>query len=185
MNSPVYNPDDNRHKFNQFKFYRTVCLIVAGYTKEEIAQKLQVSPRTLIRWFNEPAFQESLRFALSQTYNSAIAELTAHSTHAARKLIGIIDDEIVSDRVRIEAIKLLFDIVQKSRPNLPEPNPLVESILDIRNQISYFQSAAELAQIKPVELVVQDRINHMKKLWSDMGLPEDEFPDNDFTDDKE
>jgi hypothetical protein len=175
MQSPAFNPQDNAHSLNKFKFYKAVCLVAAGYTKEEIAAKLHITTRTLGRWFLQPAFQESLKLALGQSYRSAIAELTAHCGLAAKKLIEVINDEIVSDKTRLEAIKLLFDIVQKSQTTQPEITP----VMDTRNQIAYLQSMSELAQMKPV-FDADDKIALIRKGWLDLGFPEDEFPEGDF-----
>ena len=110
---------------------QALCLLVAGYTQEEVASLTKIGLRTLSTWKREPNFKKMLKEAVAKTYDAAIAELVAGSRQAARKLKDIINDPDVPSRVKVTAIQVLLNNAAKAKDDLLEERlEAVEALLD-------------------------------------------------------
>ncbi len=108
-----------------------MTLLVAGYSLEEVAEKTDVSVRTIQRWKKRPDFQRLLTEAVGKTFDAAIAELVAGSIDAAQELKQIIKDSDVPVRVRVTAISVLLANAWKSKDAILEERlQRVEELLD-------------------------------------------------------
>lgn len=111
---------------------QALCLLAAGYNKQEVASLTEINTRTLARWEKEPNFKKMLKNAVAKTYDAAIAELVAGSREAARKLKNIIDDPDVPSRVKVTAIQVLLNNAAKAKDDLIEERlEAVETLLDV------------------------------------------------------
>lgn len=110
---------------------QALCLLAAGYNKQEVASLTEINTRTLTRWEKEPTFKKMLKEAVAKTYDAAIAELVSGSREAARKLKNIIHDPDVPSRVKVTAIQVLLNNAAKAKEDLLEERlEAVEALLD-------------------------------------------------------
>lgn len=111
--------------------YRALTLLVAGYSLEEVAEKTDVSVRTIQRWKKRPDFQRLLTESVGKTFDAAVAELVAGSIDAAQELKQIIKDSDVPVRVRVTAISVLLANAWKAKDAILEQRlQRVEDLLD-------------------------------------------------------
>lgn len=114
---------------------QALCLLAAGYNKQEVASRTEINTRTLARWEKEPNFKKKLKEAVAKTYDSTIAELVAGSREAAKKLKNIIDDPDVPSRVKVTAIQVLLNNAAKAKESLLEERlENLEDMIDGDNQ---------------------------------------------------
>lgn len=97
---------------------QALCLLAAGYSKQEVSTLTDIHIRTIIRWGKEPNFKKMLKEAVAKTYDSAIAELCSGAREAARKLKDIIDDPDVPSRVKVTAIQVLLNNAAKAKDDI-------------------------------------------------------------------
>lgn len=188
-----FEQESKKYNFNQYKYYRAICLMVAGYDRNEIAAKLGINPASLSRWFKEPAFKKGVTIAIGMTYRAAIAELAAHAQVAARKLVEMIEDDITSDVVRLKAVELLFNFISSSQISYESEESKtpkkVKSLATekIHEQIDFMKSLGTLSALmgrpfESVENTIQgwNDIQNLKILWAELGADIDQFPTEDF-----
>lgn len=92
-----------------------LCMILAGHTNEQVSSSLGLSMSGIEKIKRDKDFRTSLRRAISDVYERAIAELASGSILAAARLRRIIEDPATSDYHVILASRLLFDILETSR----------------------------------------------------------------------
>lgn len=110
---------------------QALCLLAAGYNKQEVASLTEINTRTLTRWEKEPNFKKMLKEAVAKIYDAAIAELVSGSREAARQLKNIIHDPDVPSRVKVTAIQVLLNNAAKAKDDLLEERlEAVEALLD-------------------------------------------------------
>ncbi len=110
---------------------QALCLLAAGYNKQEVASLTEINTRTLARWEKEPNFKKMLKDAVAKTYDAAIAELVAGSREAARKLKDIINDPDVASRIKVTAIQVLLNNAAKAKEDILEQRlEAIEVLLD-------------------------------------------------------
>lgn len=184
-----FEQQKQKYNFNQYKYYRAICLMVAGYDRNEIAEKLGVNPASLTRWFKEPAFKKGVQVALGMTYRAAIAELASHAQVAARKLVEMIEDEITSDVVKLKAIELLFNFLSSTQKSVEPDTSNSLATQTIHENINFMKTLGTLSALsgRPFESIQDSRhgwteIQNLKQLWTDLGADIEQFPDEDFKD---
>lgn len=112
-----------------------LCQLAAGATNSEAARAAGVSLSCVEKWKARPDFQKNLKDAVSQVFDSAIAELVAGSRDAAKELKRIIGDPDVSDRVKVSAIQTLFSTAEKCKQwQLEARLERVEALLDAESE---------------------------------------------------
>ena len=99
---------------------------------EEAAQATGISPRTLMRWLNNPEFQKAYREGRRQAFGQAIARLQQATSAAAATLMKIMVDPSAPASVRVRAADSIFDHAAKA----------IE-IEDIEARVSELERAAE------------------------------------------
>lgn len=99
------------------KQYKAICMLVAGYEINEVAQAIGLTRVVVSRWKKEAKFQAQLDEAIFKVYDSAIAELIAGADYAAKELIKIIQDEETPVKVRVNAIQTLLSFATKAKDN--------------------------------------------------------------------
>ncbi|MBD2255597.1 helix-turn-helix domain-containing protein [Nostoc parmelioides] len=108
-----------------------LCLLAAGYSRDEVAGKTGVSKSTINRWVTQPDFKTMLRNAVIQVYDAAIAELVSGSREAAKELKSIITDPDTPKRVKVSAIQVLLTTAAKAKESaLEERLEAIETALD-------------------------------------------------------
>lgn len=108
-----------------------LCLLAAGYSRDEVATKTGVSKSTINRWATEPDFKKMLRNAVTRVYDAAIAELVSGSRQAAKELKEIITDPDTPKRVKVSAIQVLLTTAAKVKESeLEERLEAIEAALD-------------------------------------------------------
>ncbi|MCC5661827.1 hypothetical protein LC608_33760 [Nostoc sp. XA010] len=108
-----------------------LCLLAAGYPREEVSARTGVSKSTINRWATEPDFKTMLRDAVVKVYDAAIAELVSGSRQAAQELKAIITDPDTPKRVKVSAIQVLLTTAAKAKDSvLEERLEAIEVALD-------------------------------------------------------
>lgn len=108
-----------------------LCLLAAGYSRDDVAAKTGVSKSTINRWAVQPDFKIMLRDAVVQSYDAAIAELVSGSREAAKELKAIITDPDTPKRVKVSAIQVLLTTAAKAKESaLEERLEAIEVALD-------------------------------------------------------
>ncbi len=99
---------------------KALCMLAANYSRDEVAQACGVTTRTLDKWKQLENFQELLRKAVIETYDSAIAELVLGSQETARELRKLILDPDTPSRTKVSAISVLLTNAAKAKEHLLE-----------------------------------------------------------------
>lgn len=97
------------------KQLKVIVCLANGDTIDIAAKKAGANEKTIDGWLKLPHFKQALRDAISEIYESAIAESVRHSTSAIKVLGKIIDDEEAPNRDRIAAARELLANASKWR----------------------------------------------------------------------
>ena len=112
-----------------------LCRLAAGGTNSEAAEAAGVSLSCVEKWKAKPDFQKSLKDAVGYVFDAAIAELVAGSRDAAKELKRIINDQNVTDRIKVSAIQTLFSTAEKCKQwQLEARLERVEALLDAESE---------------------------------------------------
>ncbi|MBP5976609.1 hypothetical protein HW132_28720 [Brasilonema sp. CT11] len=99
---------------------QALCLLAAGHTIDEVVAETGVGKRTLSRWKTTCNFKKLLQDAVTQTYDSAVAELVSGSREAARELKRIISDPDVPSKTKVTAINVLLNNAARAKESALE-----------------------------------------------------------------
>jgi uncharacterized protein (UPF0147 family) len=94
---------------------KVIVLLASGDSIDNAALKAGCNEKTIDGWLKLPEFKQALRDAISEIYESAIAESVRHSTSAIKVLAKIINDEEAPNRDRIAAARELLANASKWR----------------------------------------------------------------------
>lgn len=97
------------------KQLKVIVLLASGESIDKAAAKASCNEKTIDGWLKLPEFKQALRDAISEIYESAIAESVRHSTFAIKVLAKIIDDEEAPNRDKIAAARELLANASKWR----------------------------------------------------------------------
>jgi hypothetical protein len=97
------------------KQLKAIVALAHGNSIDDAALKAGCSEKSIDGWLKLPEFKQALRNAISEIYESAIAESVRHSTSAIKVLARIIDDEEAPNRDRIAAARELLANASKWR----------------------------------------------------------------------
>jgi transposase len=119
------------------KQLKVIVLLANGESIDKTAKKAGCHEKTIDGWLKLPEFKQALRDAISEIYESAIAESVRHSTSAIKVLAEIVSNEETTNRDRIAAARELLANASKWRDwQLEERISKLEEIISesIRNQ---------------------------------------------------
>lgn len=97
------------------KQLKVIVLLANGESIDKAAQKAGCHEKTIDGWLKLPEFKQALRNAISEIYESAIAESVRHSTCAIKVLREIVSNEEAPNRDRITAARELLANASKWR----------------------------------------------------------------------
>ncbi len=176
--------DWKTNKLASLRYNRAICMLASGYTSQEVAKHLGVTQRSVQMWFKDSAFNDSLRYAINITFQSAVAKAADFADRAVDTLIKISEDVDTPAKYRIDAIKLLFDIVLKAttgNSNTPENyrNFKLRENLATLNQYASVQNIIETQNISLEKPSLGSlNIEQMKILWTIL-YPDEPYPEDD------
>lgn len=102
--------------------YRALGMILAGKSPSDVATELGIGTRTLDRWRAMPDFQALLKQASYLCLQESISVLAAGATAASYELLRIIQTGD-SERNRLKAIEILFDVLGKGTVDVSRWSP--------------------------------------------------------------
>ncbi|MBW4505653.1 MAG: helix-turn-helix domain-containing protein [Scytonematopsis contorta HA4267-MV1] len=97
------------------KQYLAITHLAAGATNLQAADAVGVSESSIEKWKRRADFQLLLKESVRRVYDAAIAELACGAIDSARELRTIINNPDAPDRVKIQAIQVLFSQLQNAR----------------------------------------------------------------------
>lgn len=97
------------------KQLKVIGCLASGDSINVAAKKASTNEKTIDGWLKLPHFKQALRSAISEIYESAIAESVRCSTSAIKLLVKIVDDEEATNRDRIAAARELLANASKWR----------------------------------------------------------------------
>jgi hypothetical protein len=97
------------------KQLKVIVLLASGDSIDNAALKAGCNEKTIDGWLKISEFKQALRDAISDIYESAIAESVRHSTAAIKVLVKIIDDQEAPNRDKIAAARELLANASKWR----------------------------------------------------------------------
>lgn len=89
--------------------------IATGKTSAEVAKKLQVSIHAINKWRQNPDFNLEVKKLVLISYESAMQEMSLMGAEAVTELRKIINSDDTRVRDKLDAIKLLFSVGEKTR----------------------------------------------------------------------
>lgn len=92
-----------------------ISYLACGVSIQDTANALDVSVSTIEKWKVGEDFKKLLREAVRVIQDAAIAKMSIKLVECADELIRIVISQDVSDRVRISAIQLIFNQLEKAR----------------------------------------------------------------------
>lgn len=92
-----------------------ISYLACGVSIQDTANALDVSVSTIEKWKVGEDFKKLLREAVRVIQDAAIAKMSIKLVECADELIRIVISQDVSDRVRIYAIQLIFNQLEKAR----------------------------------------------------------------------
>ncbi|MUG99771.1 hypothetical protein F7734_48865 [Scytonema sp. UIC 10036] len=166
------------NKLASLRYNRAICMLAAGYSPNEVAEHLGVTVRAVQMWFKEGDFNDSLRYAIHITFQSALSKAADFADRAVQILIDIAENPDTPSKQRIESIKLLFDILLRTTQSVPE-NPKVFELsekIKVLNQATYFKSNNVVTtEIRPV--ISKTGLAEMRDVWTIIH-PNEPFPED-------
>ena len=100
-------------KFSR-KMEAAVAALLTQTNQAEAARAVGISPATLLRWQNVPAFQKALREARRGAYGQSIARLQQGTTAAATTLLKMLIDPGTPASVKVRAAEAIFHHAAKA-----------------------------------------------------------------------
>ena len=100
-------------KFSR-KMEAAVAALLTQTNQAEAARAVGISPATLLRWQNVPAFQKALREARRGAYGQSIARLQQGTTAAATTLLKTLIDPGTPPSVKVRAAEAIFHHAAKA-----------------------------------------------------------------------
>lgn len=95
--------------------YKVITYLAAGYSIEHTEHLTGVPKKQIESWINSEEFNKLLIEASSKIFDSAISRLVAASETAVDHLIRILESDESSDRVRMQAIKMILEYSARAK----------------------------------------------------------------------
>jgi transposase-like protein len=86
-------------------------------TIEMAAKAVGVNYTTLYRWLKDPVFNRAYKRIQDKAVENALSKMQNFTNESADILMGIARDETVNTSIRLNAIKIIWDTVMKTRNN--------------------------------------------------------------------
>lgn len=115
---------------------RAVIALLSTATIEGAAAKAGVSPRSVLRWMEDPVFQSAIREAEGQAIDAATRKLIALQDGAILTITSIMADRNTAAGVRVRAARTILEMLLKLRElrNLEDRLRLIENMVYDNNQ---------------------------------------------------
>ena len=94
---------------------KIAAMLLAGYSNQEISEKLGLSIQIIRDTQKDKNFQRTLQLASAKIFDSAIARLCLNSAKAVDVIVEILDNPDSSDRIKLQAAKIILDVAEKSK----------------------------------------------------------------------
>ena len=86
-----------------------IAALLSHRSVEDAAKAIDVAPKTLLRWLQEPEFQKSYRAARREVFGQATARLQQATGAAATTFLKLMVDPNVPPAVRLRAADCVFN----------------------------------------------------------------------------
>lgn len=168
------------NKLDNLKYQRAIVMLASGYSGLEVAKHLGVTQRCVQKWFKEGSFNDSLKYAIHMTFQSAIAKAVDFADRAVAILIQIAEDADTPSKHRIEAIKVLFDICLRATQKTPENIREFElkENLTVLTQFANVQTVVKQHHIALDKPELGKGLEEMRTMWK-LLYPDQPYPDDD------
>jgi hypothetical protein len=117
------------------KMEDAIAALLTQRNFDEAARSVGITPKTLLRWQQQPEFQKAYREARRTAFGQAIARLQQGTSAAATTLLKTLIDPATPASVKVRAAEAIFNHAAKA----------IE-IEDIEVRVSELERAAELAK---------------------------------------
>jgi Helix-turn-helix domain len=91
-----------------------ILALLSNRTVEEAARSINIAPRTLYRWQQDPVFDAAVRKARRAGYGQAIARLQQASGIAVSVLIKVLADAVTPAAVKVRAVDIVLSHAAKA-----------------------------------------------------------------------
>jgi hypothetical protein len=117
------------------KMEDAIAALLTQRNFDEAARSVGITPKTLLRWQQQPEFQKAYREARRTAFGQAIARLQQGTSAAATTLLKTMIDPATPASVKVRAAEAIFNHAAKA----------IE-IEDIDARVSELERVAELAK---------------------------------------
>ena len=119
------------------KMEQAIIALLTARNTEEAAKIAGVSPKTLLRWQNEPAFDKAYRKARREAFGQGTARLQQASSAAVSTVLKVMVDQHTAASTKLRAAELVLTHGAKA----------IE-IEDVEARVSELERAAEESKNK-------------------------------------
>jgi DNA-binding transcriptional MerR regulator len=119
------------------KMEQAILALLTARNTEEAAKIAGVSPKTLLRWQNEPAFDKAYRKARREAFGQGTARLQQASSAAVSTVLKVMVDQHTAASTKLRAAELVLTHGAKA----------IE-IEDVEARVSELERAAEESKNK-------------------------------------
>lgn len=117
------------------KMEDAIAALLTQRNFDEAARSVGITPKTLLRWQQQPEFQKAYREARRTAFGQAVARLQQGTSAAATTLLKTMIDPSTPASVKVRAAEAIFNHAAKA----------IE-MEDIEARVSELERAAELAK---------------------------------------
>ncbi|WP_104902539.1 hypothetical protein [Nostoc sp. 'Peltigera membranacea cyanobiont' N6] len=101
--------------YKQIKINQICCMAISGLSQTQIAKETGLSRETIRLIQKDESYQRTLQLASSKVFDTVIARLSLASSKAAQFLIDVLDDPESSDRIKLQAAKIILDLSAQAK----------------------------------------------------------------------
>ncbi|MDF5723390.1 MAG: helix-turn-helix domain containing protein [Rhizonema sp. PD37] len=146
------------------KYIEAIIMTAQGRSIQKIADQYDVNYRTIQNWKKRTDFQELVKKCTIELFHKSISAVFLGSERAAKELLKIIDDPATSNKTKLQAIKLMFDIGDKFQKNqyiCESPEVTALNILVKRNIVDIDTVRGILDAIRQSENLLEEGIRQV------------------------
>jgi hypothetical protein len=96
------------------KMEDAIAALLTQRNFDEAARSVGITPKTLLRWQQQPEFQKAYREARRAAFGQAIARLQQGTSAAATTLLKTLIDPATSASVKVRAAEAIFNHAAKA-----------------------------------------------------------------------
>lgn len=140
-----------------------IVMSACGHSIQMIADKYDVSYRTIQNWRSRPDFQRLVKQCTVEIFDKAISNISLGAEAASNELQRIIEDADTPIRLKLQAISLIFSIGGNFKKNLIEDEPIAVALnfLVVNKLLDMKRVKGILAAVQESERVLNENLEEV------------------------